>query len=145
MPLPRIQPIPAQPQPQQIPLPLAFTTSGGLADVVNKTFPVINSLNANVTAATVSSAFTDTIGTLKIATGSITFSTNAVIAAGSNLFTVMFTVPYINIPVVVMGGGPAFVNAFEAVSVNVAGFLAFNVDSVGNAANQGMQWIAIGH
>lgn len=106
---------------------------------------MVSNLNANVTSAVASYGYTDILGTLRVVAFMITFSTNAVIAANGNLFTVTFVAPFLNIPVVVVGGGPVAFNAFEAGTVTRSNFIVFATNAVGNSNGQGCQFIAVGH
>jgi hypothetical protein len=141
MPGPRVRTVPAQAQPQPS-SPVAFAVPAVRAANghinIRGPQPTIGSLQANVIAATILAGSCDSVG-------SVGFSTNAVVPAGTQLFVITFAVRWQTPPVVVVGGGPQFVNAFEAVNTTAARFSVFSVLAVGNAAGQGLQWIAIGN
>lgn len=142
MTLPRFTPIQPQAQPQQEPLPhLAQSTTPPSAV---QELAAISSLNASVSAASSTFGYAYTASGIAYRCGVVTFTTTANIAAGGDLFTVTFQHPFRGIPVVVCGGGPQFTNAFNAITVTSTNFVCFNVNTVGTAAGQGMQWIAIG-
>lgn len=142
MTLPRFAPIQPQAQPQQGPLPslAQFTPPPNAVQEL----AAISSLNASISAAGSTLGYAYTAPGIAYRCGVVTFTTTANLAVGSNLFTVTFQHPFRGTPIVVCGGGPAFSNAFNAITVTPTSFVCFNVDAVGTAAGQGMQWIAIG-
>lgn len=142
MTLPRFTPIQPQSQPQQEPLPhLAQST---IPPSAAQELAAISSLNANISVASSTLGYAYTASGIAYRCGVVTFTTTANIAAGGNLFTVTLQHPFRGTPIVICGGGPAFTNAFNAISTTPTSFICFNVNIVGTAAGQGMQWIAIG-